>query len=180
MPTLCILVCWRETYLGQSWVDDGDNLLLLLWQDDDVIESPLVVVLPGEHRLPPAEPGTRGLGGCWELQIDKSTQKQTLRGWKSKAVLFVKAGKVTKAETREGLVLFDPLAFQRALRVDTGGLCNKKALSYFVHFICYDVSTDWLTGFLVLVLSFQKICFLIICGWVFWLHVCKGPMCVCI
>lgn len=37
---------------------------------------------------------------------------------KAKAVLFLKAGEVTKAETREALVLFDPLGLQKSLHVD--------------------------------------------------------------
>lgn len=41
-------------------------------KNNDVVDCPLVIVLPGEHGLPPAESGAQGLSRSRKLQIDES------------------------------------------------------------------------------------------------------------
>lgn len=58
--------------LWQSGASHGDDVLLPLRQDDDIIDGPLVVALAGVERLPPAEPGGRSLGGQRKLVVDEA------------------------------------------------------------------------------------------------------------
>lgn len=84
---------WVEFYLGESWVEfylresgvefylrqggvgDGDDVLLPLGQDDDIVDGPLVVAVPGVERLPPAEAGAGGLGGQGQLVVHKPARE---------------------------------------------------------------------------------------------------------
>lgn len=61
--------------LWQSRTGHGNDVLLPLRQDDDIIDGPLVVALAGVERLPPAEPGGRSLGGQRKLVVDEAERK---------------------------------------------------------------------------------------------------------
>lgn len=62
--------------LWQSGTSHGDDVLLPLRQDDDIIDGPLVVALAGVERLPPAEPGGRSLGGQRKLVVDEAERNK--------------------------------------------------------------------------------------------------------
>lgn len=62
--------------LWQSGTGHGDNVLLPLRQDDDIINGPLVVAFAGVERLPPAEPRGRSLGSKRKLVVDEAAKKK--------------------------------------------------------------------------------------------------------
>lgn len=85
--------------LWQSGTSHGDDVLLPLRQDDDIIDGPLVVALAGVERLPPAEPGGRSLGGQRKLVVNKAEKKQEGNPWNKLATTSKSCGAKEKQQT---------------------------------------------------------------------------------